>query len=113
MARSRRRIRIQALDEDGKLIPHFSLSRKSANKRVDSGLWYWCNEFTIRMRRIIKKIIGGFWDGPLGVGNLAPFSRVPNKMQKPPSINYPIPACGARERIMFVRKVNYIPESWQ
>ena len=30
----------------------------------------------------------------LGVNNLIPFGHVPSRIQKPKSINYPIPACG-------------------
>jgi hypothetical protein len=42
----------------------------------------------------MQSATGGFWDGPVGVGNVAPFSRVQNKMLKPETINYPIPALG-------------------
>lgn len=38
--------------------------------------------------------------------NLIPFGRVFNKLMAPPSINYPIPACGARNRILHVAEVN-------
>lgn len=38
--------------------------------------------------------------------NLIPFGRVFNKLMAPPSINYPIPACGARNRILHVAQVN-------
>lgn len=53
-------------------------------------------------------------DGPLGVGNLLPFARVQKKIDgglhlAPDKINYPIPACGARSRPMWVRQVNALP----
>lgn len=38
--------------------------------------------------------------------NLIPFGRVLNRLMAPPSINYPIPACGARNRVLHVAEVN-------
>ena len=38
--------------------------------------------------------------------NLIPFGRVFSKFMAPPSINYPIPCCGARTRILRVAVVN-------
>lgn len=41
--------------------------------------------------------------------NLIPFGRVFNKLMHPPSLNYPIPAIGARTRILNVFKTNHCP----
>ena len=49
-------------------------------------------------------------DGPIGVGNLLPFSRVQKQIDglhlAPDKIRYPIPALGARNRPMWVSDVN-------
>ena len=48
----------------------------------------------------------GFTDGRFGVGNLVPFTRVPDPMKKPHPLHYEIPACGARSRVQLVYKIN-------
>lgn len=52
----------------------------------------------------------------LGHGNLLPFTHVQNKMKKPESINYPIPAVGAAlwqsHHPFRCRLVNQIPEAF-
>ena len=48
-------------------------------------------------------------DGPFGIGNMFPFTRIPDPLRKPPSINYPIPAVGARTRAMNVYLINAVP----
>lgn len=45
----------------------------------------------------------------LGHGNLLPFTHVQNKMKKPETINYPIPAVGARNRPLWCRDINFVP----
>lgn len=61
----------------------------------------------------------GMWDeeltdGRLGCGNLIPFSRSQKRIDfgvylAPEKINYPIPACGARSRPLWVKQVNALP----
>lgn len=43
--------------------------------------------------------------------NLIPYGRVQNRLMAPHGINYPIPAVGARNRVMYVSDVNYWSEA--
>ena len=60
-----------------------------------------------RFSQMVRKVL---WDGPFGIGNVLPFTRVQNKLRAPDSINYPIPCVGAHSRMLQVRLVNYVPE---
>lgn len=51
--------------------------------------------------RAITEEIRGFFDGPLGVGNLLPFSRSRNPLLPPGSLHYEVPHAG--DRGLFAR----------
>jgi hypothetical protein len=60
--------------------------------------------------RFFEAVRKALWDGPFGIGNVLPFTRVQNKLRAPDSINYPIPCAGAHTRMLQVRLVNFVPE---
>ena len=82
----------------------FQLKRNLAERRVSRGGFRWKDRFTIEEIRL--KLV----DGPLGVGNALPFSRVQNKLLKPERLHYQIPAVSAHARLLRVRDVNKAPE---
>lgn len=45
----------------------------------------------------------------LGGSNVIPFARLQNKMCKPESISYPIPAAGAHNRPLWCHQINHVP----
>lgn len=91
---------------------HF-LKRKKADRAVLSG------RFRVRDERSIEEIeipfvpdaeaMIYFTDGPFGIGNILPFTRVLSRIKKPPKLHYEVPACGARSRPQWCRQINLVP----
>ena len=88
----------------------FQLKRNLAEQRytlgafpVSRGKFRWKDRFTIEEIRL-KNVA----DGPLGVGNALPFSRVRSKLLKPERLHYQVPAVGAHVRLLRVRDVNQV-----
>lgn len=82
----------------------YKLKRSEAARKVrrNSLTYRWLDDFTVvevdPLPATHLKTL--FWDGLLGTGNLLPFAKVPNPMCKPETINYPVPAVGARARLL-------------
>lgn len=71
--------------------PDFTELRETVRTWLDAGQGYFVSHGKY------FQILGTVIDPQkelLGHSNLIPFSRVPNRMRKPESINYPIPAYG-------------------
>jgi hypothetical protein len=51
---------------------------------------------TFRLYQIVAETVKAFIDGPLGVGNLLPWSKVQNYPQHPERLHYSTPACADR-----------------
>lgn len=76
------------------------------------GGFHWVDNFTIQeivmdaAAAAISATKAAYYDGPMGRGNLLPFTRVPNKLLKPEPLHYCIPACGAHGRFLSVFRTN-------
>lgn len=70
------------------------LKRQKLGKFVDSGKVFLFFQMVVQ---IAKQL----WDGPLGVGNLLPFSKATNPMLAPQKLHYATPMAG--DRTCFAR----------
>ena len=90
------------------------LKLKKVQKRVLSGRYRW--RYAESVEEVERDLAAPptehcFVDGPFGVGNMVPFSRVPDKLRQPQKLHYQIPACGAHGRLQVVANVNFVPEA--
>jgi len=97
--------------------PTFHVKRSDADRYVRQLLARPVSKYLIQLLVIhsaaaIQAAAPSFTDGPFGVGNLLPFTKSHNPLKKPERLNYEIPACGARRRLLSVRKTNHLPEAW-
>lgn len=87
---------------------HF-LKRKKAERKVASQAYRWRDDQQSieEVRLELTLVIVQAWiDGPLGIGNVLPFTRIQHPMRHPDKVNYPIPALGARSRPMHLKEIN-------
>lgn len=102
----------EALEERG-IIPncqchiHFShneadraIAAERANRQLLEGYGTMRTVHSIDGRRRVT---------PVATSTVLPLFKVQNKLQKPKSINYPIPACGARSRPQWNHQINFVP----
>lgn len=57
-----------------------------------------------RLSKAITEKAKEFWDGPMGIGNLLPWSKVQNPNMAPEHLHYQLPACADR-RAYFGRNM--------
>lgn len=59
-------------------------------------------------KKIVEKVVIGFWDGPLGRGNLLPFAKAHNYGDK---LHYEMPHAGDRTAFARSRRKEFHPSS--
>jgi hypothetical protein len=114
------RLSIWSFDANPAVDPRIhKRSLADCEEQVAAGLLRWIDPAFKSMGCLTVRTAGArsIWDdeltdGPMGIGNLLPFSRVQKNIDglylAPHKIRYPIPACGARNRPMYVSDVNRI-----
>lgn len=94
-----KRIAVLEADQRSDDTPSIFIKRSKAQAEVRRLESYWIvkNVLIQRLPRrfSVPAIIVGFYDGPLGVGNALPFSRMQNRMMAPAKLHYETPPAGA------------------
>jgi hypothetical protein len=91
---------------------NYQTPRNQAERKVRRGGFYWVDNFSIAeivmtaAEAEVSEIRAAYYDGPMGRGNVLPFTRITKYPLKPPSLHYPIPACGAHGRFLNVAVTN-------
>jgi hypothetical protein len=116
--RSKMRLSIWSWDANPAVDPRINKrSLADCEEQVADGLLRWIDTsdkskgcFTVRANGARSIWDEPLHDGYLGTGNLIPFTRTQKCIEglylAPEKINYPIPACGARSRPMWVKQIN-------